>query len=236
MSARSSARPIGLVLSCEHASAQVPIRYADWLALSPRTLASHRAFDAGALELARELSRALRAALVPGRQTRLLVDLNRPPQAAFGPATARWSARRKSVVLRTLHTKHWNAVRAAILAAPAPTLHLGCHSFTPILRGQRRDLDLGLLYDPARPNERDFVLRWQRLLAEQLPELRIRRNAPYRGNSPGLTTSLRAEFPPSRYLGLELECNQRLWRRSRAFQLRLRRVLAASLAELLAPD
>ena len=235
MSARSSARPIGLVLSCEHASAHLPLRYADWLALSPSTLASHRAFDAGALELARELSRALHAPLVAGRQTRLLVDLNRPPEAAFGPAAARWSARRKSTLLRSLHTKHWNTVRSAILAAPAPTLHLGCHSFTPILRGHRRDLDLGLLYDPDRPSERDFVISWQRVLAARLPELTIRRNAPYRGNSPGLTTSLRAEFPPSRYLGLELECNQRLWRRSRAFQLRLRSVLAASLAELLAP-
>ena len=233
MSTHSSRLPAGLVLSCEHASAQLPARFSDWLDLSPKLLASHRAFDAGALQLARELARSLRAPLIEGRHSRLLVDLNRPAGAAFaGPARA-LDRQRRQTLLDELHSPHWDAVRSAVQAAPAPTLHLGCHSFTPVLRGVRRNVDIGLLFDPSRPLEREFSRRWQGALALRLPGLRIRCNAPYRGTSAGLTTSLRCEFLPTRYLGCELECNQRLWRRGQAWPPELLDALIESLAQLL---
>jgi hypothetical protein len=42
------------------------------------------------------------------------------------------------------------------------------------------------------------------------PELRVRYNYPYRGNTDGLGTWLRNRHPASRYLGIEIEINQRL--------------------------
>jgi len=80
-----------------------------------------------------------------------------------------------------------------------------------------------VLYDPRR--------RWERALAGRLvdgwraacPGLRARRNAPYRGDADGLTTTLRRHWADRRYAGLELELNQSLatsrdaaWRRLRA--------------------
>ena len=41
------------------------------------------------------------------------------------------------------------------------------------------------------------------------PNLRVRRNYPYAGWTDGLTTYLRTRFPPQRYVGIEIEINQR---------------------------
>lgn len=98
---------------------------------------------------------------------------------------------------------------AANRAKGLATLHIGVHSFTPVLDGVVRGADVGLLYDPARPGERAFCLRWQQALRSLAPALAVRRNAPYRGASDGLTTWLRRAHPGSVNLGLELEMNQK---------------------------
>ena len=79
----------------------------------------------------------------------------------------------------------------------------------PSCAGARRDFEIGLLYDPRRAGERALARSWQKRLREFAPELRVRRNAPYRGDADGLTTALRRDFGPREYLGLELELNQR---------------------------
>jgi hypothetical protein len=38
----------------------------------------------------------------------------------------------------------------------------------------------------------------------------VRRNFPYFGDTDGFTTHLRGVLPASEYLGIEIECNQRL--------------------------
>ena len=66
-----------ILVTCEHAVNRVPARYAPLFAASGRILQTHRAYDRGALELARVLSQQFNATLVAGTVTRLLVDLNR---------------------------------------------------------------------------------------------------------------------------------------------------------------
>jgi len=88
-------------------------------------------------------------------------------------------------------------------------LHLGVHSFTPVLDGVVRKPDLALLYDPARPGELDLCTRWSDALAAALPDRVIRRNNPYRGDADGMTTAFRRSFSAARYLGIEVEVNQR---------------------------
>jgi predicted N-formylglutamate amidohydrolase len=101
------------------------------------------------------------------------------------------------------------------------------HSFTPVLRGAVRDYGIGILYDPRRRRERALALAWQRQLRAALPGVGVRRNAPYRGDADGLTTALRRERPPRRYLGIELELNQQLIASDPE-----RRALAAALARV----
>ena len=111
-------------------------------------------------------------------------------------------------------------------------VHIAVHSFTDVLDDQVRNADIGLLYDPARPGERALCKRWEQILRELDPALRVRRNYPYRGNADGLATWLRREFPDASYVGVELELNQALLASPRCRPMKL--VLAASIARLLA--
>lgn len=202
-----------LLLSCEHGGNAVPAPWRAALRGAGSALSSHRGHDLGAAELARALARELGPALAGAplvhRATRLLVDVNR---SADNPAVfSRWTAElpdaERARLLATLWAPHRARVRAALEAqlARRPWIcHVGVHSFTPVLRGERRAMHVGLLYDPRRARERALAERWRRELLRLAPRLVVQRNAPYRGDSDGLTTRLRRELGP-RYLGLELE-------------------------------
>jgi predicted N-formylglutamate amidohydrolase len=219
-----------ILVTCEHGGNRVPRRERALFARAGRLLASHRGFDAGALDVARRLARTWHAPLVPATTTRLLVDLNRSPHnpAVFSALTRGLSRARREALIARHHRPHWQRVRAALAGARGPVLHLAVHSFTPVLRGARRDFGIGILYDPKRRGERERALAWQRRLARALPGIGVRRNAPYRGDADGLTAALRRELPARRYQGIEIELNQHLI--ASAAQ---RRALAAALAALL---
>src|SRR5690606_24040260 len=69
------------VLVCEHASNYIPAEYHK-LGLEERQLLRHIAWDIGAANLTRALSKRLDAAAFLGRYSRLLIDLNRPLHVA----------------------------------------------------------------------------------------------------------------------------------------------------------
>ena len=100
--------------------------------------------------------------------------------------------------------------------------------------GRLRTADVGLLYDPSRSSERRFCDRWKRSLHQIAPELRVRRNYPYLGKSDGFTTHLRRTIGSPRYLGIELEVNQRVLRTEET-QRFLAKVISDSLHEALRP-
>lgn len=203
-----------LVLSCEHGGNRVPASYQHLFRRAGRMLASHRGWDPGALALARRLARWEGSPLFEATTTRLLVDLNRSPHnpAVFSRFTRTLPETARQHLLALYHAPHRQRVYAAVRARlrRGPVLHVAVHSFTPLLAGVRRNFELALLYDPARAAERRFCRAWQAALREQLG-MRVRRNAPYRGASDGLTTALRASCG-ARYLGIELEINQRLFK------------------------
>ena len=76
------------------------------------------------------------------------------------------------------------------------------------MNGTDRPNDIGLLHDPDRS--------WEVVLCETLKMhlvpvgLSVRRNFPYFGNTDGFTSHLRRVLPPNNYVGVEIECNQRL--------------------------
>ena len=87
-------------------------------------------------------------------------------------------------------------------------IHISSHSFTPVLDGEVRRADVGLLYDPRRRGEVELCARWKAALCAIAPALAVRRNYPYAGKGDGLTSYLRTRFPPGAYVGIELEVNQ----------------------------
>ncbi|UCE84722.1 MAG: N-formylglutamate amidohydrolase [Deltaproteobacteria bacterium] len=202
------------VVSCEHGGNRVPARWRPLFAGAAELLASHRGWDPGSLVLARRIARALGRPLLAHRVTRLLADANRSRHhpRLFSELTRGLPASEREGIL----TRCWAPHRARVEAELARRLrrgrrvfHLSVHSFTPVLHGVDRETDLALLYDPARRSERALCARWSRLLRAAAPDLRVRRNHPYRGVADGLTTTLRRRFGP-RYLGIELEVSQSL--------------------------
>ena len=203
------------IVTCEHGGREVPGELAELFAGQEDLLAGHRGWDPGALELAERLAARLGAPLHAARTTRLVADLNRSAHSPelLSERTRTLSAGRREAVLAA----HWRPYRRAVeeaaaalaAAAAGPVLHLSIHSFTPVLDGVVRDLDLGLLFDPSRDAEVAFCHRLGRALGAALPTLVVADNRPYLGTADGLTTHLRGRLPPERYLGIELEVNQR---------------------------
>jgi len=219
-------RGAAVVVTCEHASAAVPPSLRAALGNAGRRRHGHRAFDRGAAALARSLAARLDAPLVLGTVSRLVVNLNRSPHnsAVFSECTRRLPRTRRDGLLRELHAPHWLAVERAVRAAREKAgivVHLGAHSFVPMLHGRRRAFDVGLLYAPSRRRETRLCREWRVALLRREPWLHVRMNQPYRGVADGLTTALRRRLPARAYLGIEVEVNQALlrsparWRRVR---------------------
>jgi predicted N-formylglutamate amidohydrolase len=226
-----------VVVTCEHASSRVPAELGD-LGLPAAVLASHRGFDAGALPIARVLAKALRAPLHAGEWSRLVADLNR---TAIHPHVVRRSVDGRRIAANALTAaaraerlaKYWapyhDAVAARItrLAAQTQVLHVSVHSFVERLHGVERRNHIGLLHDPQRPREAALCRTLKASLIDA--GMIVRLNFPYFGNTDGFAHWLRQRLPASRYLGLEVECNQRVVRHAAG-----QRRIAAALRDALA--
>jgi predicted N-formylglutamate amidohydrolase len=201
-----------VLITCEHASRAIPARYARIFAGRESDLAGHRAWDPGTAELGRALARRLDAPLLAGRASRLLIDLNRSAghPRRFSEVTRRLAAGERERIERDWWLPHWRAYREFLERAHGRVFHLACHSFTPVLEGRERPVDIGLLYDPSRGPEKRLCRRLAAEIAARLPRLRVRMNAPYRGTSNGLGQQHRRVFGPDRLVTVELEVNQAL--------------------------
>jgi len=151
-----------IVLVCEHASCRVPPRYAG-LGLAEADLQRHIGWDIGALELALECSRRLDAPLVHAGYSRLLLDVNRPPDAPDSivehsedtaiPGNMRLLQRERLAREQGLYAPFHAALAAVIAARSAAGVQLAVvniHSFTPVYRGVPRPWQVGILSDRDR--------------------------------------------------------------------------------------
>lgn len=207
--------PLAVVISCEHGGNHVPPEYALLFAKHAALLDSHRGCDAGALYMARHLSRMLHVPLHASETTRLLVDLNRSPDTPtlFSEITRKLPANVRNEILERHYRPYRDEVENAVATAireGSRVLHISSHSFTPVLDGKVRETEIGLLYDPDRRPERSICDAWLEELQQALPDRRVRRNYPYRGTSDGLTAFLRMRHAEDVYAGIELEINQKL--------------------------
>ena len=203
-----------LFITCEHAGNEVPDAYRDLFIGHEHLLPTHRGWDPGALTLAHEMAERFHAPLYFATTTRLLVDLNRSigTPDLHSEATRHLSLQERRTILESYYHPHRQRTEGAIGEAVAVgdrVVHIASHSFTPELDGHVRTADVGLLYDPARGGEVALASHWLAALRGRDSSLRLRRNYPYLGTSDGLTMALRRQHSPERYIGLELEVNQR---------------------------
>jgi len=224
-----------VLLTCEHGGNRIPPQYRPLFRGAAAALASHRGWDPGALPLARAMGRRLELPVLAETWSRLLVESNRSPtnRRIWSTWTASLPTEEKVHILERYWWPHRRRVEEAVRTVVddgGRVLHVAVHSFTPVLDGETRNADVGLLYDSARRAERGACARWAELLRKRDPALRVRRNYPYRGAADGLPTWLRRRFPARVYLGVELEANQAYLAGPRRAELA--RALAETLAVL----
>lgn len=230
-----------MVITCEHAGYEIPPRLLPQVAIPASVLTSHRGYDRGAREIALALGEQLNSPPVLCTVTRLVVDHNR--SESFDGMFSRYGRalddRTREELLRQHYRPFRDQVRKAIeqqLAAGHDVVHISVHTFTPVLRGERRSADIGLLFDPVRAAETQVAEAWRDALMRHWPQLRVKMNYPYLGTDDGHTTALRAVFPDPQYAGIELEVNQK-WVRGSARQFaKLLMTLRQTLMEATVPS
>ena len=205
-----------IVLSCEHASNNIPTEYEHLFRQDKEILNSHEAYDLGALHASNTISHALKIRPILATSSRLLIDFNRSltNPHCFSRYSNKLSLDQKQQLIEKFYLPYRQQVYTAIekhIINKQRVLHLAIHSFTPILKDLRRNNDLGLLYDPKRLYEKPMAIFLKTEISKILPKLKIRYNYPYKGISDGLVTSLRKIFSEEYYCAFELEFNQNLF-------------------------
>lgn len=196
-----------LMLTCEHASLRLPEPWR-WPEADLPLVGTHWSFDLGAEDLTREMAAASGATAILSRFTRLLVDPNRPLDS---PTLFRDVADGNPVALnqhiddddRGHRIAYYDAYHRALadLATQAPPLLLSIHTFTPVYEGQRRQVDLGILFDSAEEEARQVL---EALLDTGL---QVELNQPWSGRN-GLMYSVESHATRNSRRALEIELRQ----------------------------
>jgi predicted N-formylglutamate amidohydrolase len=186
-----------VILVCEHASRQLPASLGT-LGLSAEALASHIAWDPGALAVSRLMAEQLDATLLFQRFSRLAYDCNRPPESPAAmpeksevfdvPGNAGLDQAARDARTQALYVPFRDTLRDLVetrIAVGRPPVIVTMHSFTPVYFGKPRDVEIGILHD-ADTRLADAMLA----TAGTDGPYTIRRNEPY-GPEDGVTHTLR---------------------------------------------
>jgi len=206
------------IFTCEHATNYIPISYQRRLKINNKVLDSHKGWDPGAKKLCQIFANKFYAPAFYGKTSRLLIDLNRSSKykKCFSDYSKHLDKFEKELLLKKYYNPFRNDVNTIInaLIANNPNAiicHISVHSFTPVLSKLKRNNDIGILYDPKRLSEKVFANLFKNALAKNSEDkLLVRMNYPYKGVADGHTTHLRKLFPSNKYIGIELEINQKL--------------------------
>ena len=191
-----------VVLVCEHASNHIPEGLGS-MGVPPEVLSSHAGWDPGAEAVAMLLSQSLNAVLVSARFSRLVYDINRPPDhddamravseiytiPGNTALTAEDRQARIDAVYNPFHQHLARLLDGFERKNRVPVL-VTVHTFTPVYLGKTRRVELGILHD-SDARLADAMLR----AAPQNTRLVTLRNEPY-GPQDGVTHTLQLQALP----------------------------------------
>ena len=203
-----------LLLTCEHGGNHIPIEYESYFNKHQSVLNTHRGYDIGSLDVFNSL-KTLAYYSKYSTTSRLLVELNRSlhHQYLFSEFSKPITHIEKQNIINNHYLKYRNEIESFVKSLTDKKdkiIHISVHSFTPFLNGNKRNCDIGLLYDPKRKEEKNFCKTLKYKIQASNPSIKVRYNYPYLGKSDGFTTYLRKQFSEENYLGIELEINQKL--------------------------
>jgi predicted N-formylglutamate amidohydrolase len=171
------------VLICEHSSCTMPRRLGT-LGLPATEVERHIGWDIGAAGVARLLSRLIDAPLMLQRYSRLAYDCNRPPEALDAipevsevtaiPGNRKLGGEERLARIAEIYRPFHDGISRLLdrrAAQGQPSIVVSIHSFTPVFKGSRRKVELGILHD------RDTSLSSR--LIKSFPNVDARLNEPY---------------------------------------------------------
>ncbi len=204
---------LSIIVTCEHAGNLIPKRFDKWFTNAKSDLESHLGIDINAGIYAKKISKHLNAKYISSNISRLLVDLNRSTtnEQIFSKYLKDLGEEDRLEILESYYYPYRKKVERYISeqVESNSVLHLSIHTFTPVLHGKERNLDIGILFDPARNSEQVFSNYLKAHLSEKLPEMLVMHNLPYHGTDDGFTLALREKFENQYYMGIEIEINQK---------------------------
>ena len=179
-----------ILLVCDHASRRFP-QALGTLGLDPVALRCHLALDIGASALTEQLATTLSATAVLCQYSRLIVDCNRrlmDPSAflEFGdgivvPGNRNLHPEEKKMRADEIFWPYHNAVASQVErlgAGDRPPIFIAVHSFTPVLNGECRAWEMGVLWDTDRATA-EIILHELREAGFHVGD-----NEPYSGKAP----------------------------------------------------
>jgi predicted N-formylglutamate amidohydrolase len=202
---------VPILLVCDHASCRIPQSLGD-LGLDPFARRCHLAIDIGAGSLTEELAASLGVTAVVARYSRLVVDLNRQlmDTGAFleygdgilisGNRNLRQEDKdsRADALYWPYHQAVDEQVQRLRNAGPPPAF-ISVHSFTPVLNGQSRPWQMGILWD------KDTQLRDIFMEEFSAAGYTVGDNEPYSGKAPqDFTIDHHAEEIGLPHIGIEI--------------------------------
>jgi len=175
------------LLLCDHASAAVP-RALHNLGLSDNQLKDHIGWDPGAADLTRALSEKLDATAILSRWSRLVIDCNRPlgsSQSILAISDGVRISGNEKMMADQMRARadaafwpYHNAISAILderHETHRPTVIISLHSFTPVMNGQKRPWEIGLLSGQD-DGLAQYLMQW---LRAERPDLNVGENQPY---------------------------------------------------------
>jgi predicted N-formylglutamate amidohydrolase len=202
-----------LVLTCEHASCEVPEEY-QGLGINSEEIRRHIGWDIGARAVVEALAQTLDAPAVCSGYSRLLIDCNRDlsdhdlivPESdgTTVPFNQDLPVEECHKRIVRFYQPYHEAIDRLINTRESENLTLlSIHSFTPVLGKSERKFDLGILFD-----------RYEDLAQEVGQRLsyngsKVRYNEPYSGYD-GLIFSARTHGERNGIVYLEIEINNSL--------------------------
>jgi predicted N-formylglutamate amidohydrolase len=202
-----------LIITCEHGGNKLPEEY--YNLIPKNVLNSHKAWDPGAIEIFKKLCSLPNYFCLASETSRLLIELNRSinHRNLFSIYSRNLSPSEKKIIIEKFYSPFRKIIFEkvkAVIESGFTAIHLSIHTFTPILNGKKRNADIGILYDPKNKGEKNFSA----ILKEEIIKksgLKVRFNYPYLGISDGHATYLRKKLGYKKYLGIELEVNQKFY-------------------------
>ncbi len=200
-----------VLLVCDHASCRFPQALGD-MGLDPFARRCHLAIDIGAGKLTENIAKSLGFTAVIAQYSRLVVDCNRQlmdPGAflEYGdgilvPGNRNLTQADKDARADAIYWPYHDAIEDQIArlraVGPAPAF-ISIHSFTPVLNGVSRDVQMGVLWDQDSRLSDIFIEEFR------AAEFLTGDNEPYSGQAPqDFTIDHHAEEIGLPHVGIEV--------------------------------